>query len=104
MRNEFLVVQPLERATVGDLSGDFIEVDTSNMGINIESLILIYSNQNYQVREVTEIGRYEVIEDIATYIDGYRLNAAVTLSVRQFTRYESVSLLAMYLLKLMASY
>lgn len=80
MRNEFLVVQPLERATVGDLSGDFIEVDTSNMGINIESLILIYSNQNYQVREVTEIGRYEVIDDIATYIDGYRLNAAVTLS------------------------
>ena len=65
MRNEFLVVQPLERATVGDLSGDFIEVDTSNMGINIESLILIYSNQNYQVREVTEIGRYEVIDDIA---------------------------------------
>jgi hypothetical protein len=28
MRNEFLVVQPLERATVGDLSDDFIEVDT----------------------------------------------------------------------------
>ena len=78
MRNEFLVVQPLERATVGDLSGDFIEVDTSNMGINIESLILIYSNQNYQVREVTEIGRYEVIEGVPTYIDGYRLNEAVT--------------------------
>ena len=80
MRKDFLVVQPLERAAVGDLSGDFIEVDTSNMGINIESLILIYSNQNYQVREVTEIGRYEVIDDIATYIDGYRLNEAVTAS------------------------
>ena len=35
MRNEFLVVQPLERATVGDLSGDFIEVDTSNMAIQV---------------------------------------------------------------------
>jgi acetaldehyde dehydrogenase (acetylating) len=55
------------------------------------------------VREVTEIGRYEVIEDIATYIDGYRLNAAVTLDAT-ITHYESVSLLAMYLLKLMVSY
>lgn len=78
MRKDFLVVQPLERAAVGDLSDDFIEVDTSNLGVNVGSLILVYTNQNYQVREVTEIGRYEVIEGVPTYIDGYRLNEAVT--------------------------
>jgi hypothetical protein len=78
MRKEFLIPQLLESATVGDLADDFIETETSNLGINIGTLILIYSNENYQVREVTEIGRYEVIEDIPTYIDGYRLNAAVT--------------------------
>lgn len=78
MRKDFLVVQPLERAAVGDLSDDFIEVDTSNLGVNVGSLILVYTNQNYQVREVTEIGRYEVIEGVPTYIDGYRLNESVT--------------------------
>lgn len=78
MRKEFLVPQLLESKFVGDLADDFIETETSNLGINIGTLILIYSNENYQVREVTEIGRYEVIEDIPTYIDGYRLNAAVT--------------------------
>ena len=78
MRKDFLVVQPLERAAVGDLSDDFIEVDTLNLGVNVGSLILVYANQNYQVREVTEIGRYEVIEGVPTYIDGYRLNEAVT--------------------------
>lgn len=78
MRKEFLIPQLLEGKFVGDLADDFIETETSNLGINIGTLILIYSNENYQVREVTEIGRYEVIEDIPTYIDGYRLNAAVT--------------------------
>ncbi|MCE6003518.1 hypothetical protein KSB07_04020 [Acinetobacter junii] len=78
MRKDFLVVQPLERAAVGDLSDDFIEVDTLNLGVNVGSLILVYANQNYQVREVTEIGRYEVIEGVPTHIDGYRLNEAVT--------------------------
>jgi len=78
MRKEFLIPQLLESKVVGDLTDDFIETETTNLGINIGTLILIYSNENYQVREVTEIGRYEVIEDIPTYIDGYRLNAAVT--------------------------
>lgn len=78
MRKEFLIPQLLESKFVGDLGDDFIETESSNLGINIGTLILIYSNENYQVREVTEIGRYEVIEDIPTYIDGYRLNAAVT--------------------------
>ena len=78
MRKDFLVIQPLERAAVGDLLDDFIEVDTSNLGVNVGSLILVYTNQNYLVREVTEIGRYEVIEGVPTYTDGYRLNEAVT--------------------------
>jgi len=78
MRKEFLIPQLLEGKFVGDLADDFIETETSNLGINIGTLILIYSNENYQVREVTEIGRYEVIEDTPNYIDGYRLNSAVT--------------------------
>ncbi|WP_336938992.1 hypothetical protein [Acinetobacter modestus] len=78
MRKEFLIPQLLESKVVGDLADDFIETETSSLGINIGTLILICSNENYQVREVSEIGRYEVIEDIPTYIDGYRLNAAVT--------------------------
>lgn len=78
MRKEFLIPQLLESKDVGNLADDFIETETSNLGINIGTLILIYSNENYQVREVTEIGRYEVIDDTPTYMDGYRLNAAVT--------------------------
>ena len=83
MRKDYLVPQPLESQLVGDLSDDFIEVDTLNLGVNVGSLILVYANQNYQVREVTEIGRYEVIEGVPTYIDGYRLNEAVTATNAQ---------------------
>ena len=80
MRKEYLVPQPLESQLVGNLSDDFIETDTSNLGINVGTLILVTAIGASLVVEVTEIGRYEVIEDVPTYIDGYRLNEAVTAS------------------------
>ncbi|MCH7353255.1 MULTISPECIES: hypothetical protein [unclassified Acinetobacter] len=80
MRKEYLVPQPLESQLVGNLSDDFIETDTSNLGINVGTLILVQAVGVLEVVEVTEIGRYEVIEDVPVYIDGYRLNEAVTAS------------------------
>ncbi|MEN4983035.1 hypothetical protein [Acinetobacter modestus] len=80
MRKEYLVPQPLESQLVGNLSDDFIESDTSNLGINVGTLILVQAVGVLTVFEVTEIGRYEVIEGVPTYIDGYRLNDAVTAS------------------------
>ena len=80
MRKEYLVPQPLESQMVGNLSDDFIEADTSNLAINVGTLILVQALGVLKVAEVTEIGRYEVIEDVPTYIDGYRLNEAVTAS------------------------
>ena len=72
MRKEFLVPQPLESQLVGGLSDDFIETDTSNLGISIGTFVLVTGVGFLNVLEVTEIGRYEVIEEVPTYIDGYR--------------------------------
>lgn len=83
MRKEFLAPQPLESQLVGNLSDDFIETDTSNLGINVGTLILVTAIGVSLVVEVTEIGRYEVIEGVPTYIDGYRLNEAVTATNAQ---------------------
>jgi hypothetical protein len=83
MRKEFLAPQPLESQLVGNLSDDFIETDTSNLGINVGTLILVTAMGVSLVVEVTEIGRYEVIEDVPVYIDGYRLNEAVTANNAQ---------------------
>lgn len=83
MRKEYLVPQPLESQLVGNLSDDFIEADTSNLGINAGTLILVTALGVSLVVEVTEIGRYEVIEGVPTYIDGYRLNEAVTATNAQ---------------------
>lgn len=83
MRKDYLVPQPLESRLVGDLSDDFIETDTSNLGINVGTLILVTAQGVSSVVEVTEIGRYEVIEGVPTYIDGYRLNEAVTATNAQ---------------------
>lgn len=83
MRKDYLVPQPLESQLVGDLSDDFIETDTSNLGINVGTLILVTAQGVSSVVEVTEIGRYEVIEGVPTYIDGYRLNEAVTATNAQ---------------------
>lgn len=83
MRKEYLVPQPLESQLVGNLSDDFIETDTSNLGINVGTLILVTALGVSSVVEVTEIGRYEVIEGVPTYIDGYRLNEAVTATNAQ---------------------
>jgi hypothetical protein len=83
MRKEYLVPQPLESRLVGDLADDFIETDTSNLGINVGTLILVTAQGVSSVVEVTEIGRYEVIEGVPTYIDGYRLNEAVTATNAQ---------------------
>lgn len=80
MRKDFLVSQPLESQLVGDLSDDFIETDTSNLGINVGTMILVQAAGVLTVVEVTEIGRYEVIEGETVYIDGYRLSDAVTAS------------------------
>lgn len=77
MRKDYLVPQPLESQLVGNLSDDFIETDTNNLGINVGTLILVQALGVSLVVEVNEIGRYEVIEDVPTYIDGYRLNEAV---------------------------
>lgn len=79
MRKEYLVPQPLESKEVGNLADDFIECDTSGISISADHFILIQPESGaLQVRKVTEIGRYEVIEDEPVYIDGYRLNEAVT--------------------------
>lgn len=83
MRKDYLVPQPLESRLVGDLSDDFIETDTSNLGINVGTLILVTALGVSSVVEVTEIGRYEVIEDVPVYIDGYRINEAVTATNAQ---------------------
>lgn len=81
MRKVYLIPQPLESLDVGNLSVDFIEADTSLIPIQVGSFILIQPESGaLQVRKVTEIGRYEVIEDVPVYIDGYRLNEAVTAS------------------------
>ena len=79
MRKEYLVPQPLESKEVGNLADDFIECDTSGISIAADHFILIQPESGaLQVRKVTEIGRYEVIEDETVYIDGYRLNEAIT--------------------------
>lgn len=80
MRKEYLVPQPFESQSVGNLSDDFIETDTSNLGINVGTMILVQAAGVLKVVEVTEIGRYEVIEGAPVYIDGYRLNEAVIVS------------------------
>lgn len=78
MRKEYLVPQPLESQLVGDLSDDFIETDTSNLGINVGTFILVTGDGFLNVVEITEIGRYEVIDGETVYIDGYRLKESVT--------------------------
>lgn len=79
MRKEYLVPQPLESKEVGNLADDFIECDTSGISITADHFILIQPESGaLQVRKVTEIGRYEVIDNEPVYIDGYRLNEAVT--------------------------
>ena len=79
MRKVYLIPQPLESLDVGNLSDDFIEADTSLIPIPVDSLILIQPLSGaLEVRKITEIGRYEVIEDVPTYIDGYRLNDSIT--------------------------
>ena len=79
MRNVYLIPQPLESLDVGNLSGDFIEADTSLIPIPIDSLILIQPLSGVlEVRKIIEIGRYEVIEGVPTYIDGYRINDSIT--------------------------
>ncbi len=83
MRKEFLVPQPLESQLVGDLSDDFIETNTSDLSIAVGSLVLIETSTSLNVAEVTEIGRYEVIEGETVYIDGYRLNESVTATNTQ---------------------
>ncbi|HIQ36203.1 MAG TPA: hypothetical protein EYH52_16540 [Acinetobacter venetianus] len=83
MRKEFLVPQPLESKLVGNLSDDFIETNTSDLSIDVGSLVLIETSTSLNVAEVTEIGRYEVIEEVPTYIDGYRLNESVTATNAQ---------------------
>jgi hypothetical protein len=83
MRKEYLVPQPLESQLVGNLSDDFIETDTTNLGVNVGTLILVTAQGVSLVVEVTQIGRYEVIEDVPVYIDGYRLNEAVTATNAQ---------------------
>ena len=78
MRKEYLVPQPLESLDVGNLSDDFIEADTSLIPIPVDSLILIQPLSGVlEVRKIIEIGRYEVIEDEPTYIDGYRINDSI---------------------------
>lgn len=79
LRKTYLVPQPLESQDVGNLSDDFIETDTSLISIEVGTLILVQPiTGQLEVREVTEIGRYEVIEEETVYIDGYRLNSSVT--------------------------
>lgn len=80
MRKEYLVPQPLESQMVGNLSDDFIETDTTDLGINVGTLILVQAVGVLKVVEVTEIGRYEVVDDEPVYIDGCRLNEAVNAS------------------------
>ena len=78
LRKTYLVPQPLESQDVGNLADDFIEADTSLISIEVGTLILVQPLiGSLEVREVTEIGRYEVIEEEPVYIDGYRLNSAV---------------------------
>ena len=78
LRKTYLVPQPLESQDVGNLADDFIEADTSIVSIEVGTLILVQPLiGSLEVREVTEIGRYEVIEEEPVYIDGYRLNSAV---------------------------
>ena len=78
LRKTYLVPQPLESQDVGNLADDFIEADTSLVSIEVGTLILVQPLiGSLEVREVTEIGRYEVIEEEPVYIDGYRLNSAV---------------------------
>ena len=78
LRKTYLVPQPLESQDAGNLADDFIEADTSLVSIEVGTLILVQPLiGSLEVREVTEIGRYEVIEEEPVYIDGYRLNSAV---------------------------
>lgn len=78
MRKTFLIPQLLESQAVGNLDDDFIEAVTGVISIAENTLILIKSDEGFQVAQVTEIGRYEVIEEVPTYIDGYRLSTSVT--------------------------
>ncbi|MEG2273133.1 MAG: hypothetical protein RSC05_12765 [Acinetobacter sp.] len=78
MRKEYLVPQPLESKEVGNLADDFIECDTSGISIAADHFILIQPESGaLQVRKVTEIGRYEVVNNETVYIDGYRLNQLI---------------------------
>ena len=78
MRKEYLVPQPLESKEVGNLADDFIECDTSGISIAADHFILIQPESGaLEVRKVTEIGRYEVVNNEPVYIDGFRLNQLI---------------------------
>ncbi|RSC23561.1 hypothetical protein [Acinetobacter sp. FDAARGOS_515] len=81
LRKEFAIPQVLEREVIPDINNqDFIEFDTSlKLGyMPAKSLALIDSNEGKIVVEITEIGRYQVIDEETVYVDGYRLNQAIT--------------------------
>ena len=50
-----------------------------------KSLALISSNEGSKVIEITEIGRYEVVEGETVFIDGYRLNQNITATNASIT-------------------
>lgn len=78
MRKDYLIPQPLESLESVNVSGDFINTDTSGISITADSLILIQHDSGaLDVRKVTEMGRYEVVNNNNVYFDGYRLNQAV---------------------------
>lgn len=81
LRKEFAIPQVLEREVISDINNqDFIEFDTSlKLGyMPAKSLALINSNEGRFVVEITDIGRYQVIDEETVYVDGYRLNQTIT--------------------------
>lgn len=81
IRSEFAIPYVMERHAIPDLiDTDFIEFDTSSFKgyMPEKSLALIESKSGQTVVEITEIGRYQVIDDEPVYIDGYRLDKKVT--------------------------
>ena len=77
LRAEYLIPQMLETVTVSDIDGDFIDCDTSLLNVGVDSFILVKSNNTFAAVQVTEIGRYEVIEEVPTYFDGFRIHTAI---------------------------
>lgn len=88
LRSEFAIPQILEKETIPNiLNKNFIEFNTSNkLGYMPEkSLALISSNEGNKVIEITEIGRYEVVDGETVFIDGYRLNQNITATNASIT-------------------